>query len=192
MALQVTPVLHTTFGKPGRDDDSRAGASTVTLLQGVEHLVVGHNNAYQIRRFRESCDAGIGFRTHNLVIPWVHGVDAYPVLRFERCSQEAAAVLQTRGRANHGQRAWVKHLMYRCHLVVGPDLHAESLSFHPVLELVELCRIPPQHFGALVLGHTLETPGDIVARLGPRRRGLGEIGFPHDVVDPEILAGFNS
>src|SRR5215831_12061971 len=63
---------------------------------------------------------------------------------------------------------------------------------HPVLEIVELCRIPPQHFGAFVLRHTLKAPGDIVARLWPGGRSLGKVGFPQDIIDPEIGAGFNS
>ena len=123
--LQIEPRLDAAFGEAGGNDDRRAGLLRVTFLHHGEHLVVGHDDADQIRRFGQIGHAAIAFGAHDLVVIRIHGVDIHAVLALQHGFQKPPAVTALGGRADHRDRARVQHFVDRPHLVVRPHVHGK-------------------------------------------------------------------
>ena len=120
--LQVPPVVQIPLRKAGGYDDSRFGPLGVAFLQHVQHLVVRHHDAHQVRRLRQVADAGVGRQPHNFIVTGVHRVDVHPLPSLQHRVQEAAPVLHSRRRPHHGHGAGVEHLVNGSQLRFGPNL----------------------------------------------------------------------
>ena len=93
LVLQLPAVVHAPFGKPGRNDDRRAGAPPVALPQHFQHPVVGNHDAHQVWGFRKVGHAGVAPDPHYLVVARVDRVDTDPVFGLQGCGEEPPAVL---------------------------------------------------------------------------------------------------
>src|SRR5260221_12303562 len=96
LLLHIESGFCSALGEPGRYNDSRTRSFAVAFLQYVEYIVVGHNDADQIRRFREIGNAAITGDAHDLVVIRIYRIDRYTVLRSQNRGQKASAVTALR------------------------------------------------------------------------------------------------
>jgi hypothetical protein len=123
-ALQVFPGIGPALGEPGGDDDGRARLPAMAFLQDFEHLVVGNDDADEIRRFGQVGHGPISRHPHDFVVVRVDRVNPYAILRSQYGVEETSPVTALRRCAHHRDRARIEHLVYRTHLGVSPHRHA--------------------------------------------------------------------
>ena len=126
VGLQFAAVVQAALGEAGGDDDGGFGAFGVAFPQGVQHGVVGDDDAHHIGGFGQSADRGVAGDALDFLVAGVDGIDIDAAGGLQGSGEEAAAVLHPGGGADDGDGTGVEHPVDGCQLLVGPEGHRQS------------------------------------------------------------------
>lgn len=100
--LKTVAFFASALGEAGGDYHGSACACFGALLEYGEHLLVGDDDADEVRGFGKFGERGVAADVQDVLVAWVDGIDPDFVLCLKDGAEEAASVLGAGSCANYG------------------------------------------------------------------------------------------